>query len=531
MKTISLLKAVLTQDMNMFKYKTTSKKKTNKILVPILLFLIVASAIGSYAYMIGESLHPVNLTYVMLTMFILLVTILTFTAGIYKSQGILFDTKDNDLLFSLQIKKSKILFIRILKLLIFQYIYNLMFLLPAFVIYIYFEKPSIDFYLISLLMTFLLPIIPTIASSILGYIAKMISSKSNKKRLVQTVVTLLIFIAIFILSYNLNKYLENIATHAKSINEVITKTYLPAGLYIDLITNYKTTDLIKILLINIIPLAIFIYIGQKYYFKIVFNSKEAKISNQSKPIKYNKNTKLKALVIKELKRYLSSPIYMMNTAFGYIIILVLSIALCFNDKIINNLILSQYGLTTNISITFIYFCMVLIMISMTSITSSSISLEGKTINITKSLPIKTSTIMKSKIIFPFIIELPFIILSEIIFFIKFTPTIQEEILIILTSLVTIAFQSVLGLIINLKYPKLNASSDTEVVKQSMSATLSVFLGLGVSIILILIMIKLNKILTIPGQMLISLIILTSLTTILYIILMNKTSKEYQKLNI
>lgn len=530
MKTISLLKAVLTQDMNMFKYKTTSKKKINKILMPILLFLLVATAIGSYAYMLGKTLHPVNLTYVMLTMFILLVTILTFTAGIYKSQGILFDTKDNDLLFSLPIKKSKILFIRILKLLIFQYIYNLMFLLPAFVIYIYFEKPGIDFYLISLLMTFLLPIIPTIASSILGYITKMISSKSNKKRLVQTVVTLLIFMAIFMLSYNLNSYLENIATHAKSINEVITKTYLPAGLYIDLITNYKTIYLIKMLLINIIPLAVFIYIGQKYYFKIVFNSKEAKTSKQSKQIKYNKNTKLKALVIKELKRYLSSPIYMMNTAFGYIMILVLSIALCFNDKIINNLILSQYGLTTNISITFIYFCMILLMISMTSITSSSISLEGKTINITKSLPIKTSTIMKSKIIFPFIIELPFTILSEIIFFIKFTPTIQEEILIILTSLVTIAFQAVLGLIINLKYPKLNASSDTEVVKQSMSATLSVFLGLGISIVLILIMIKLNKILTIPGQMLIALIIMITITTILYIILMNKTSKEYQKLN-
>ena len=31
MKTISLLKAALTQDMNMFKYKTTSKKKANKI--------------------------------------------------------------------------------------------------------------------------------------------------------------------------------------------------------------------------------------------------------------------------------------------------------------------------------------------------------------------------------------------------------------------------------------------------------------------------------------------------------------------
>ena len=291
MKTISLLKAVLTQDMNMFKYKTTSKKKANKILIPILLFILVATAIGSYAYMIGKALHPVKLTYVMLTMFILLVTILTFIAGIFKSQGIIFDSKDNDLLFSLPIQKSKILLIRILKLLIFQYIYNLMFLLPAFAIYIYFEKPHIYFYLISILMTILLPIIPTILSSILGYITKMISSKSNKKRLVQTLMNIIIFMTIFMLSYNMNSYLENIATHAKSINEIITKIYLPAGLYINLITNYKTIDLIKILLINIIPLVIFIYLGQKYYFKIVFNSKESKINKKTKQTNYKKNPK------------------------------------------------------------------------------------------------------------------------------------------------------------------------------------------------------------------------------------------------
>ena len=45
----------------------------------------------------------------MISIFIILVTILTFMEGIYKSQGILFDAKDNDLLFSLPIKKSQIL--------------------------------------------------------------------------------------------------------------------------------------------------------------------------------------------------------------------------------------------------------------------------------------------------------------------------------------------------------------------------------------------------------------------------------------
>ena len=50
MKTISLLKAVLTEDMNLFKY--TSGKNASKIkkaILPIILFLIVMYSIGYYA--------------------------------------------------------------------------------------------------------------------------------------------------------------------------------------------------------------------------------------------------------------------------------------------------------------------------------------------------------------------------------------------------------------------------------------------------------------------------------------------------
>ena len=127
MKTLSLLRAALSQDMNIFKYSTKkSSSKIKKILFPIILFVIICIAIGSYAFMIAEKLVPYHLTYIMLSMFIMMVTIMTFIEGIYKSQGILFEAKDNDLLFSLPIKKSKILFVRIFKLLLFQYIYNLL---------------------------------------------------------------------------------------------------------------------------------------------------------------------------------------------------------------------------------------------------------------------------------------------------------------------------------------------------------------------------------------------------------------------
>ena len=210
MKTLSLLRAVLTEDMDLFKYKVgTNASRLKKILLPVFLFIVVGYSIGYYAYMIGKPLYEVGLTYIMLSLFIFMVSIITIIEGIYKSQGILFEAKDNDLLFSLPISRGKILFVRIFKLILFQYIYNLMFLLPAFVIYIYFEKPGISFYLISLLMTVLIPIIPTVISSIFGYLIKIVSSRFKFKKIMQTILSCTIFMGIFLLSFNFNNFISD----------------------------------------------------------------------------------------------------------------------------------------------------------------------------------------------------------------------------------------------------------------------------------------------------------------------------------
>lgn len=145
-KLIRLLKAAMSQDMDMFKYKTkASDSKAKQIIFPIILSLIVMFAVGVYAVMFASEFSKVNLTYIMLTLFIILTTILTLVEGIYKSQGILFDAKDNDLLFALPIEKSKILFVRIFKLLSFQFLYNALFMIPAYIVYIYYEHPGISF--------------------------------------------------------------------------------------------------------------------------------------------------------------------------------------------------------------------------------------------------------------------------------------------------------------------------------------------------------------------------------------------------
>lgn len=493
-KLIYLLKAAMSQDMDMFRYKTkASDSRTKQIIFPIILSLIVMFAVGVYAEMFALEFSKVNLTYIMLTLFIIFTIILTLVEGIYKSQGILFDAKDNDLLFSLPIEKSKILFVRIFKLLSFQFLYNALFMIPAYVVYIYYEHPGISFYLISILMTFLLPIIPTVISSIIGYVVKAVSVKFKAKKIVQTVFTMIIFFGIFYISLNTQAILENVINNAESINAVIKKVYYPAGAYIDLIQNFNLTTLLILIVVNIVPLVIFIMIASRFYFGIISKSSEKGKNKKLKNIesKVKVKSKLSALVSKELKRYFSSTVYIFNTSFGLILLLIVTIAMSVNINGVINTITEGEGIDINTIISLmpkIFFCLVTYTACMTSITSSSISLEGKSFNITKSLPTSVDTILLSKILMSCIITMPVILISDLIFFIAFKVGIIDILFILAISILMPILIAIIGLFTNLKYPKMNASSDTEVVKQSMSTTIAVFSGMILGLVFAVLMV-------------------------------------------
>ena len=175
-QTLALLKVLLKDGLNIFKIKSNNKKsKVKKILFPLILFALLMYSVGVYAYMFAKPLHEIHTTYICLSLFIMLISVFIILQGFFKSQGILFECKDNDLLFSLPVKKEKIFLARLLKFLIFQYIYVLMIFFPALVVYSYFEHPNISFYFISLIMFILIPIIPTIIASVIGYAVKGLS--------------------------------------------------------------------------------------------------------------------------------------------------------------------------------------------------------------------------------------------------------------------------------------------------------------------------------------------------------------------
>lgn len=484
-KIVSLIRAVCSQDMDLFRYKSKGNN-LSKILLFSFLSLMIMIAFGEYYYLLGKELNKVNLTYLMLGISLVLPVVFIFIQGIYKSQNILFEAKDNELLMFLPISKGTIIFIRFFKMYLYELIYGLLFIIPAIVIYIYFVKVNILFYVITLLMILMLPIIPIVLSSLIGYVIKNISIRFKAKKLVQIIITFVMFFGIIYVSNNGDAFINKIVSNASNINEVITKIYYPIGMYVKLINNFNILDLILYLVINSLPVILFVYILNRSYFVVINKSKVNSYSNNKK-YKYNKIGYMKALVIKEVKKYFSSPVYVFNTFFGLILLVVATIGLCTNFESTIKYILS--GEIEGIDINMLYsiapkvFFLIIMFISfMTSITSSSISIEGKSFNISKSLPIEVNKILYSKVIFSNLLVIPIMLLCDVIFFIYFKLEIIDYILIIFISIIGPIVSSLLGLIINLKYPKMDASNDTEVVKQSMSSMVAVFSGMIMSII-------------------------------------------------
>ena len=162
-KLISLVRASMTSDMNLFKIKQKRDSKKNQFLLPLVLALCFMFAIWGNINMLFEKLAPLHLQFIVLSLFAFVTSLITFMEGIYKSGALLFNCRDDQLLLSLPIRRGMILFIRIFKFYVFEVMFNCLFMIPLIVSYIrWAEVIHWTFFLTSFVMLLFLPIIPIV---------------------------------------------------------------------------------------------------------------------------------------------------------------------------------------------------------------------------------------------------------------------------------------------------------------------------------------------------------------------------------
>ena len=539
-KMMSLIKACMTSDMNLFKIK---KKKNSKkaSLLPLFIGGYLMFMIWMYANTLFEKMSPSHMQYILLSIIAFGISLMTIVEGVYKSGPLIFNCKDDDLLLSLPIKRRTVLFIRILKFYIFELLFNSMFLLPVMIAYIRWgESLTWTYYLVSIIMLLFLPIIPIVISCIIGVITSSISSRFKHKNVFQIVISMLFILLIMYFSYNMDNAFDYLMKHASSINEIITKIYYPAGIYAKLVIDFNILDLLIFIIIHIVIFTISVIVLSKFYFKINTRLKsvittEKKTTN--KELVFESKSQTKSLIKKELNTFFQTPVFIINSGFALVLFLitVTMIVLKFDSLLVaitdteEGLGISKDLIMNNLSV----FIVLIISITayMTSITNSVISLEGRKINILKSLPIKVKTILMSKIYACLLITTPVLLLGNIILFIKFKISIIESILLLILTILIPLVSHFIGILVNLKYPKLDAENSTEVVKQSTSSFMAVMIGMLLAVISYAIFTNVIGHINAKLLLLITTVVYLIIDTILYLRLITKGVKRFNELSI
>ena len=532
-KLISLIKACMTSDMKLFKIKT---KKKNSIILPLFIAGYLMFMIWGMANSVFEKVTPLHLQYVVLSLFAFGVSFMTIMEGVYKTSSLIFNCKDDQLLLSLPIKRKTVLFVRIFKFYVFELLFNSMFLLPIMVAYIrWAEVISWTYYLTSIIMLLFLPIIPIIISCILGFISSSITSRFKYKNVVQIVVSFALVLGIIYISYSGDGLLNYVIAHANSINDLIIKIYYPVGVYANLVDNFNILDLLIFILVHIVIFIIAIFVLSKFYFKI--NSRLKKVTTTKKTkistLTIKSNSVYTSLIKKELNTFFNTPVFVINAGFGMVLFVIATIiiAIKFNSLLpmLESIQMSKDLVMNNLSV--FIFLFISATSYMTSITSSVISLEGKNINILKTLPIKTKTILMSKIYSSVLITTPLLILGSIVLFIKFKLSIIEMLLLTVLCFLVPLVSHFIGILINLKYPKLDFENTTEVVKQSAGSFIAVLIGFGLLMTSFIIITNLLGVINPVVLLLVSTFIYIIINLVLYLILCKKGVEEFNNLSV
>ena len=477
-----LINAYLKQliGLNQLRHTKSKTEKAKMVAMGVLMLYAAVVFVGLatwYAFMLANGLESVGGLNLLPLLGLTLISLIIIIFSTYSIQGSVFTAKDYSLLFSLPIKPLAIL----LSKLFFTYVMNCLltaaFFTPIMIIYYLKTACSPWVFVIMIPAMVLVPLLPTLMATILAYGTSFIASRFKKHG---SMVVLFLMVALtlgaFALQLNANKLLPLLLTHREMIFESIKCFYPPAYYLTTALVDLDILALISFGLYSIIPTTIVLTLLAKGLKKVVAKLSETHQMANFKLGDLKTKSAIKALYHKEIKRYLASPIYVMNTSIGMLLVVIMAIGSFFFSPDQLQALLQMPGLQTYLVGVLVTVLAGSAAISFTS--SVSISMEGKNLWIVKSLPIAPTTLFAAKILLNLTVCLPAILLASLLFVFNFKLGLLDLFYLLSIPSLYALLTATSGLLVNLFFPKLDWSSETAVVKQSASSMISVFLGMG-----------------------------------------------------
>lgn len=475
-----MIKALLKKQMLevfswLYKDRRSGKKRSTKGLIGytlfyLALFAFLAIIFASVAVMLCKPLLEARMGWLYWCIMSLIGLFFGVFGSVFNTYATLYQAKDNDLLFSFPLPASTILISRLTGVYAMGLMYLSLVMIPTLVVWLIYAPLTI----LGAINAFLIPIVLSILvlffSVIVGWISSLVVTRVKRKNIMTVLLTLLFIGAYYYLYGRAYSLLQSIIVNTEVFGSKV-KAYLYPLHHMGLAAEGSVVSMLIFTSIVFVSfLILFLILSRSFLKTATTNIGRSKSKKKKQSI--NARSVNSALLYKELKRFTSSSLYMLNCGMG-IILMPLSVFFIFWKKAE---ILPLLSLLSSCDIALISIAIICLLVAFDDITSPSISLEGKNLWILKTLPVSGSDVLMAKLKMHLLLTLIPAIFPLVALFIIVKPSLFFSIFLVLVPVLFVTLNACIGLFCNLKMPDFNWTNEVVPIKQSGSVMISLLSG-------------------------------------------------------
>lgn len=452
-----------------------------------LLGILFISISVFYTVLLGNILYSVGQIDYLPAVFFTITSLVTLTTTVVQIKGVVFGSKDYETLLPLPLKNWQIVASKLIMVYFYEFVFTLIFMLPADIFYMV-KAPSAVSGTLAVTMLFLVPLIPMAVASLVGFLFSLLFERLPFKNILQVLLTVALLILIFVASVAIGQ--SSSADIAETVITMISKAqriYPLMEVYVTGCVRGDPASLSLYLVINAAAVSCIVLLIGAFYQRLNGWIHNGEFHRKRRIGRVNSGSEFGALLYKEAGTYFFSPPYFLHTVLGGAMVVAFASFLCY-EALTGGLIYADAAgnrvdlcalLRPYLSVTICFF------VGMTSLTSSSISMEGPQFWMVKTLPIRWIRYFGAKVALNQMMTGGCALIASIVLCAGFGSDAGEALAILTVPQFYIFMVGVFGLSINLKYPKLQWSNEQAAVKNSSATLLSLLIGIAVMVVVIL----------------------------------------------
>jgi len=463
-------------------------KRSGKKSTGILVLLAVAFAyigvvgVGMMCMLFGTlagPYHAMGLDWLYFSVAGLMALGLSVFGSVFTTQNQLYDAKDNALLLSMPIKPGAILLSRMLPLLGLNLLLSAMVLGPAAAMYAIFADFSVVGILLQLVSLVCICLLAQAIACALGFLLHRLLKRLNRS--VASVVFLVLFLGVYFGLYSqASNILYTLSQSSWQIAQILQQWVWPLyAMGKGCLGNFLHAA--AFIAISCAIFALVYWLLSATFLRTATASDRSHKKRSLQLGQHKASSPVRAIMDKELRKFLGSPVYLTNMGLGLILTLALPVLTAFlrQDLVATLSMLPLAGDPLPILIC----CILSFTASTCCISTPSVSLEGKNLWILRSMPVSSKDILLGKLGFHLWMTVPVTVLAATVLAILLDCTAVQIVLCALIAGLTAVFSGVFGMWAGILWAKLDYINEAYPCKQSISVAVAIFgiMGLGMAL--------------------------------------------------